>query len=161
MIAVVPQQTDLFAATICENIAAGESSPDMQRILLLVGMLGMTGFIEQLPEGYNTLVSEQAMNLSGGQRQRIAIARALYRDPEILLLDEASAALDPISEQKVQETLQWFKNKNRTIIMIAHKSSAIRQCDAVLVMKEGKIVETGSHEELLERANYYRILLDG
>lgn len=154
-VGVVPQNIDLFAGSIIENIALGEFEPDMQRVLGLSKMLGISDFVEKLPNTYNTYLSEQGINLSGGQRQRIAIARALYRNPEILILDEATSSLDPISEKKVQQTLQWFKEQNKTIIIIAHRLSTIKNCDTILVLNEGKLVEQGNHEELLNLQEYY------
>ena len=155
-VSVVPQQIDLFAGTVIENIAIGFYEPDMQRILELSKMLGISDFIEQLPSGYNSLLGEQGVNLSGGQRQRIAIARALYRNPEILILDEATSNLDQLSESKVQTTLEWFKSKGKTIILIAHRLNTIRNCDEILVLKEGKLVEKGTHNILsINTESYY------
>ena len=125
-VSVVPQQIDLFAGTVIENISIGDYDPDMQRILEISKMLGISDFIEQLPSGYNSLLGEQGVNLSGGQRQRIAIARALYRNPEILILDEATSNLDQLSESKVQATLEWFKLQGKTIILIAHRLNTIK-----------------------------------
>ena len=121
----------------------------------------MDEFIEKLPGGYHSQVSEQGNNLSGGQRQRLGIARALYRNPEILLMDEATSSLDPISEVKVQETLDWFRKQDKTIIIIAHRLSTISHCDKILVMKKGRIVEEGSHHELMYRNGHYRQWLNG
>lgn len=158
IVSVVPQQIDLFVGTIIENIAIGEFEPNIQRILELSKMLGINDFIEQLPLGYNTLLGEQGVNLSGGQRQKIAIARALYKNPEILILDEATSNLDLISEFKVQETLEWFKSQGKTIIIIAHRLSTIKNVDTILVLKEGKLVEEGNHNELLEiKGLYYQM----
>jgi ATP-binding cassette subfamily B protein len=154
-VSVVPQQIDLFAGTVIENIAIGDYEPEMQRILELSKMLGISDFIEQLPSGYNSLLGEQGVNLSGGQRQRIAIARALYRNPEILILDEATSNLDQLSESKVQATLEWFKSKGKTIILIAHRLNTIKNCDEILVLKEGKLVEKGTHNELLNNTESY------
>lgn len=148
-IAVVPQHIDLFGGTLIENIAIGDTEPDLQRVLSLSKMLGIHQFIEQLPNTYHCILSEQGTNLSGGQRQRIAIARALYRNPEVLVLDEATSNLDPLSEQQVQETLQWFQQQGKTVIIIAHRLSTIRRCDTILVLQKGKLVEAGSHETLL------------
>jgi ATP-binding cassette subfamily B protein len=158
MISVVPQHIDLFADTIVENIAIGDFEPDMQKILDLSSRLGINDFVEKLPAGYHTILNEQGVNLSGGQRQRIAIARALYRDPEILILDEATASLDPASEQKVQDTLEWFKQQGKTIIIIAHKLTTIKNCDEILVLKEGRLIEQGCHLSLLEmKGQYYQL----
>jgi ATP-binding cassette subfamily B protein len=148
-VGVVPQHIDLFAGSIVENIAIGDTEPNMQRLLGLAKMLGIHEFVEKLPNSYNTYLSEQGVNLSGGQRQRIAIARALYRNPEILILDEATSSLDPISEQKVQDTLQWFQQQGKTIIVIAHRLSTIKNCDTILVLHQGKLVQEGSHDSLL------------
>jgi len=154
-VSVVPQQIDLFAGTVIENIAIGDYDPDMQRILELSKMLGISDFIEQLPSGYNSLLGEQGVNLSGGQRQRIAIARALYRNPEILILDEATSNLDQLSESKVQSTLEWFKLQGKTIILIAHRLNTIKNCDEILVLKEGKLVEQGTHTSLSNNKESY------
>ena len=154
-VSVVPQQIDLFAGTVIENIAIGDYEPDMQRLLELSKMLGISDFIEQLPSGYNSLLGEQGVNLSGGQRQRIAIARALYRNPEILILDEATSNLDQLSESKVQATLEWFKSKGKTIILIAHRLNTIKNCDEILVLKEGKLVEQGTHNTLSKNTDSY------
>jgi len=158
MISVVPQHIDLFAGTIIENIAIGDPEPDMQKIIHLSNRLGIHDFIEKLPASYNTLLNEQGINLSGGQRQRIAIARALYRNPEILILDEATASLDPASEQKVQETIKWLKQQGKTIIIIAHRLSTIKNCDEILVLKNGQLVEQGNHDNLLGiKGNYFSL----
>jgi ABC-type bacteriocin transporter len=154
-VCVVPQSIDLFAGSIIENITIGEYEPDMQRVLGLLQMLGINEFVEKLPNTYNTFLSEQGVNLSGGQRQRIAIARALYRDPEILILDEATSSLDPASEQKVQITLKWFKEQGKTIIIIAHRLSTIKNCDTILVLHNGKLIEEGHHDQLLNTQGYY------
>ncbi len=154
-VSVVPQQIDLFAGTVIENIAIGDYEPNMQRILELSKMLGISDFIEQLPSGYNSLLGEQGVNLSGGQRQRIAIARALYRNPEILILDEATSNLDQLSESKVQATLEWFKSKGKTIILIAHRLNTIKKCDEILVLKAGKLIEQGTHDSLSNNTESY------
>ncbi len=155
MVGVVPQNIDLFTGTIIDNIAIGDNEPDMQRILSLSKMIGIDSFIEKLPNTYNSIVSEQGVNLSGGQRQRLAIARALYRDPEILILDEATSSLDPTSEQQVQDTLSWFKSQSKTIIIIAHRLTTIKNCDKILVLNQGKLVEQGSHYDLLQSNGHY------
>ncbi|MCW3088886.1 MAG: ABC-type bacteriocin transporter, partial [Sediminibacterium sp.] len=155
VISVVPQQVDLFAGTIIENIALGDADPDMQKILRLSQSLGIDGFVDQLPAAYHTLLHEQGVNLSGGQRQRIAIARALYRDPEILILDEATSSLDPESEGKVQSTLAHFRQRGKTIIIIAHRLSTIQHADTILVLKQGRLAEQGTHTDLLAAQGMY------
>jgi ABC-type bacteriocin transporter len=156
MVGVVPQNIDLFSGTIIDNIAIGDNEPDMQRVLTLSKMIGIDDFIEKLPNTYNSIVSEQGVNLSGGQRQRLAIVRALYRNPEILILDEATSSLDPASEQKVQDSLNWFKAQGKTIIIIAHRLSTIRNCDNILVLSHGKLVEQGSHHQLMQSNGHYK-----
>ncbi|WP_346236608.1 peptidase domain-containing ABC transporter [Niabella insulamsoli] len=155
IISVVPQQVDLFAGSIIENIAIGDMNPDMQKILMLSQLTGISDFIEGLPNTYHTIVSEHGVNFSGGQRQRLAIARALYRNPEILILDEATSNLDPASEQKVQRALEWFKQQGKTIIIIAHRLSTIKKCDIILVLQNGSLAEWGTHDELLVTPKVY------
>lgn len=157
-IAVVPQQIDLFAGTIIENIAIGDSEPDIKKILSLCTRLGINDFIEKMPESYYSIVNEQGSNLSGGQKQRIAIARALYRDPEILILDEATSALDSLNEQKVQEVFASFKNQGKTIIIITHRLPAVKNCDEIFLLKDGKLVGNGTHDELIASSDYYAFL---
>jgi len=154
-VGVVPQHIDLFAGSIIDNIAIGEQEPDMQRVLGLSHLLGINEFVEKLPNTYNTYLSEQGVNLSGGQRQRVAIARALYRKPEILILDEATSSLDPVSEQKVQSTLNWFIQQGKTVVIIAHRLSTIKNCDTILVLHNGKLVEEGRHADLINTDGYY------
>ncbi len=155
MIVAVPQQTDLFKGTLMTNIALGEEDPDMETVLQLCRRLGLEEFINELPGQYDAEIQEQGLNLSGGQRQRIAIARALYRNPEILILDEATSALDPESEQKVNETIQWFHGQKKTVIYITHRLSTLKGCHRVILLKDGKLAAQGSHENLIaEHAEY-------
>lgn len=154
-VGVVPQHIDLFAGSIIDNIAIGDLEPDMQRVLGLSKMLGINEFVEKLPNTYNTYLSEHGVNLSGGQRQRVAIARALYRNPEILILDEATSSLDPASEQKVQNTLNGFKQQGKTVIIIAHRLTTIKNCDSIIVLSNGRLVEEGTHKELLIKGGHY------
>jgi ATP-binding cassette, subfamily C, bacteriocin exporter len=156
IVSTVPQNIDLFAGTVIENIALGDFEPDMQRILGLSQMLGINEFIEKLPNTYGSILSEQGVNLSGGQRQRLAIARALYRMPEILILDEATSSLDPASEQKVQDVLTFFKQQGKTIIIIAHRLSTIKNCDTIAVLQNGKLLELGNHNELISKEGKYK-----
>jgi ATP-binding cassette subfamily B protein len=155
LIGVIPQQLNLFSGTIIENIALGESFPNIQRIMELSDRLSITEFVEKLPYGFETQVGENGAMLSGGQKQRIAIARALYKEPEILLLDEATSALDTHSENLVKDVINEFKMQDKTVIVIAHRLSTIADADTILVMHEGKIIEQGKHHELLYQEGHY------
>jgi ATP-binding cassette, subfamily C, bacteriocin exporter len=148
-VSAVPQQTDLFQGSFISNIALGDPVPDLGRIYDISQRLGLHEFIAQLPGRYHSVIREQGINLSGGQKQRLGIARALYRDPAILILDEATSALDPDSERKVQQTLLWFYNQKKTIIVIAHRLSTIKLCDTIVFLKQGKPAVCGTHEILL------------
>lgn len=155
LIGVIPQQLNLFSGNIIENIALGASFPDIQRVLALSKQLGITEFVEKLPNGFETQIGENGAMLSGGQKQRIAIARALYKNPEILLMDEATSSLDTNSEKMVKEVIDNFKLQRKTIIVIAHRLSTIANADTILVMKNGAIVESGNHLNLLEQKKEY------
>jgi ATP-binding cassette subfamily B protein len=155
IVSVVPQQIDLFGGNIIENIAIGDFEPDMQRILGICQILGIIEFVEKLPKGFETPIGENGATLSGGQRQRLAIARALYRNPEILILDEATSALDTISEQYVQNTIKLLRENGKTIIIIAHRLSTVRFADQIIVLESGKLIESGNHKELFEQKGKY------
>jgi len=152
IIACVPQEIDLFSGSVADNIAPAEMKPDMGRMLQLCNGLGMSEFIESLPGGFNTMIGEHGATLSGGQRQRIAIARALYNDPEILVLDEATSSLDPISEEQIQNSLANFRKAGKTLIVIAHRLSTIARADRIYVLHKGQVSEYGTFPELV-RAN--------
>lgn len=156
LVSVVPQQIDLFSGNVIENIAIGEDFPDIQHILDITKKLGILGFVEKLPNGFQTYLGENGALLSGGQKQRIAIARALYKNPEILILDEATSSLDTESEQVIQNTLQEFRNQGKTMIVIAHRLSTIANADTILVMKEGQIIEQGNHNDLISQDSAYK-----
>ena len=155
-IAVVPQKIDLFAGNVLENIAVGEFNPDMEKVIKVCEMLGMMKFIEKLPHGFNTYLGENGATLSGGQQQRIAIARALYRDPEILILDEATSSLDSTSEQFVLNTLEMLRNTNKTVIVIAHRLSTISLAQRVIVFDRGKVVQEGTFADLTKIDGHFR-----
>jgi ABC-type bacteriocin transporter len=149
LVSVVPQQIDLFAGNVIDNIALGDYEPDMQRIIDISAQLGIIDFIESLPQGFQTYLGENGTALSGGQRQRIAIARAIYRNPEILILDEATSSLDSVSELYVQKTIDLLKADHKTIIVIAHRLSTLNNADQIIVLDQGKVIEQGSHDQLL------------
>lgn len=148
VISVVPQQIDLFAGNVIDNIAVGDDEPDMQKIIDIASQLGIIGFIEALPKGFQTYLGENGTSLSGGQRQRIAIARALYRNPEILILDEATSSLDSVSEKYVQRMIEMLKADRKTVIVITHRSSTLNNADKIIVLDKGVVVEQGSHKML-------------
>ena len=155
VISVVPQKIDLFAGNVIDNIAVGRFEPNMEKIITICKKLGILSFIEELPNGFETYLGENGASLSGGQKQRIAIARALYKDPEILILDEATSSLDSASEQYVQQTLNYLRESNKTVILIAHRLSTVFRADKICVLEKGRLVEEGSHKELLIRENHY------
>ncbi|MCB0588312.1 MAG: peptidase domain-containing ABC transporter, partial [Phaeodactylibacter sp.] len=157
---VVPQKLDLFAGNVIENIAVGELNPDIQRVMEVCRLLGLETLIKSLPAEFNTYLGENGANLSGGQRQRLALARALYRSPEILILDEATSSLDSISEEHVQRAIQTLKAKGKTIIIIAHRLSTVMNADKIVVLENGRIAEEGAHSALLRRRGHYYRLWD-
>lgn len=155
LIGAVPQKIDLFAGNVVENIAVGDYQPDMKKLIDICAGLGILEFIEKLPDGFNSYLGENGAVLSGGQKQRIAIARALYKDPEVLILDEATSSLDSSSEKYVKNMIDIFRGQKKTVILIAHRLSTIFLADKIVVLDKGRVVEEGSHEELLAVKKYY------
>jgi ABC-type bacteriocin transporter len=155
MVSAVPQDVHLFAGNVINNIAVGEFEPDMKKIVSICQELDIMKFIENLPNGFNTYIGENGTSLSGGQRQRLAIARAMYRDPEILILDEATSSLDSKSEQHIQLAVQSLRRKSKTIIIIAHRLSTVMNADKIVVLEQGKLIEEGSHKKLLTKKGKY------
>jgi len=151
-IALVPQDIFLFGGSIWENISYGKPGASDADILEAAAGANALEFIDRFPEGMNTLVGERGTQLSGGQRQRIAIARAILKDPRILILDEATSSLDSESEKLVQDALERLM-KGRTSLVIAHRLSTIRKADQIVVLDQGKIIETGTHDQLISRDN--------
>lgn len=157
--ALVSQDPILFNSSVIENIAFGDEQPDLNRVTEAAKIANAHTFITQMQEGYESIIGERGSLLSGGQKQRLSIARAMYKNPEILILDEATSALDLESEKLVQEALDRVMN-DRTCIVIAHRLSTIRKSDLILVMDQGKVVERGSHEALLKENGFYKKLFD-
>ena len=163
----VNQEAILFNDTFFNNITFGvdlsQPAPDgktwQEAVEDAARIANAHDFIMATPEGYETNIGDRGSRLSGGQRQRISIARAILKNPPILILDEATSALDTESEKQVQEALEHLM-KERTTLVVAHRLSTIRNADLICVMHEGKIVETGKHEELLKKDGYYRRLVE-
>ncbi|MFO5439511.1 MAG: ABC transporter ATP-binding protein, partial [Dolichospermum sp.] len=159
-IAVVSQDTFIFNTSVWKNIAYGTPKVTETEIKEAARLANALEFILEMPEGFNTQLGDRGVRLSGGQRQRIAIARALLRNPEILILDEATSALDSVSERLIQESLEKL-SAGRTVIAIAHRLSTIAKADKVVVLEQGKIVEQGEYQELLQQRGkfwqYYQI----
>jgi ATP-binding cassette subfamily B protein len=155
IMALVPQHPELLTGTLFDNIAPGEIEPDTGRVMEIAAEVGLTGFLNELPEGIFTHVGEQGFTLSGGERQRIALARALYREPEILILDEFTSALDADAEKDLIKLVLTLKQQGMTLVVISHKPQLARIADQVLLISEGVVAESGRHDELCEREGPY------
>jgi subfamily B ATP-binding cassette protein MsbA len=157
LIGIVSQESILFNTSVLENIAFGDDAPDMNRAIQAAQTANAHGFISQMEKGYESIIGERGNKLSGGQKQRLCIARALYKNPEILILDEATSALDTESEKLVQEALENLM-RDRTSLVIAHRLSTIKNADEIIVLSKGEIAEKGTHGELLQNQGiYYRL----
>ncbi len=154
---IVLQECFLFSGTIRDNIAMAAPDASMERIIQVSRIAGAHEFISEMPLGYDTYVEERGSSLSGGQKQRIAIARALIMNPNILIFDEATSSLDYESEKVIQKNLNLIR-EGRTVIFIAHRLSIMRDCDLVIVIDKGKIIETGTHEFLMQKDGLYAYL---
>jgi len=155
MISVVPQQLNLFAGNIIDNIAIGDFNPDMDKMIQIAKQLGLMPFIENLPRGFNTYIGENGTQLSGGEKQRLAIARALYADPEVLIFDEATSSLDSMSEEYVKEIIRNLIDSNKTILIIAHRLSTVINADKIVILENGKLIEEGTHQSLYVTGTHY------
>jgi len=153
-IGVVPQESFLFSTSIRENIAFGNPGVSEEEIIEAAKTCEIYSEIMEFPAGLDTLVGERGVSLSGGQKQRIALARAIIRNPEILILDDALSSVDAQTEERILKNLRKVM-KNRTSIVISHRIVAVENCDLIIVMDEGRIVEQGSHEELLNLNGIY------
>ena len=155
LVCVVPQRIDLFEGTILENITLDDYEPDNAHVLKLCKDIGILSFIETLPMGFNTNIGENGVQLSGGQRQRLAIARALYRNPEILVLDEATSSLDSESERSIKQIVEGMRRQGKTVLLIAHRLGTVMNSDEIFVLKGGVLLEQGTHQELLAAGGEY------
>lgn len=155
IICVIPQKIDLFEGSVAENLTLNDYDPDWKRIIDSCKTVGILEFIEKLPNGFHTNIGENGVQLSGGQRQRLAIARALYRDSEILILDEATSALDSESEIHIKNIINQLKEQGKTILLIAHRLGTVMNADKIFVLQEGAIMEEGTHNELLAINEHY------
>jgi subfamily B ATP-binding cassette protein MsbA len=159
LMGVVSQDTVLLNDTVLANIAFGSPGASREQVEAAALAANAAGFIATLPKGYDTMLGERGTLLSGGQRQRIAIARALLRDPPILILDEATSALDTESERLVQQAIERLMLQ-RTVLVIAHRLATVRHADEIVVLEAGRVVQRGSHDELLRSGGLYRRLYD-
>lgn len=155
MVSTVPQQLSLFSGNIIDNIAVGDLHPDMERIVSIVQQLDLIPFIEKLPNGFNTQIGENGTSLSGGEKQRLAIARAMYKNPEIFIFDEATSSLDSDSEQHVKSVIQDLKQQGKTILIIAHRLSTVIDADKIAILENGDLIEEGTHNSLFTSGTRY------
>ena len=158
-IGLVSQETFLFDGTISDNICYPILDTDLDKIIRAAELSQCDEFIDRFPDGYNTLIGERGQRLSVGQKQRISIARAILKDPSILIFDEATSSVDNRTENLIQKSLKDI-SKDRTTIAIAHRLSTIRNADLILVLEEGKIIESGTHNQLVDLNGNYKYLWD-
>jgi ATP-binding cassette subfamily C protein len=155
----VPQGVHLIDDTLTRNIALGlrDEEVDAERVAEVARMAQLDELLERLPEGLATVVGERGVRLSGGERQRVAVARALYRDPEVLVLDEATAALDNRTERELTRAIETLRGR-KTLIVVAHRLSTVERCDRVVFLRDGRVADTGPFDELLERCADFRAM---
>ena len=153
-IGYVSQEAFLFTGTVAENLLLGRPDATFEEMVEAAGIAGAKEFIEGLPEGYETTVGERGMKLSGGQRQRISLARAVLRNPSVLVLDEATSAVDTLTEEAIQENLHRFR-EGRATLAVAHRLSTVLKSDEILVLVDGLVLERGDHQSLLDARGVY------
>ena len=153
-IGMAMQDVFLFSDTIEGNIAYGDPECPFEKVEAAAKLADADGFIRQMPDGYDTIVGERGVGLSGGQKQRISLARALIKDPAIIILDDTTSAVDMETETQIQKALKKV-TANRTLFIIAYRISSVKDCDQILVMNGGKVIEHGTHNELVKQGGYY------
>jgi ATP-binding cassette, subfamily C, bacteriocin exporter len=158
LVCSVPQRIELIAGSVLDNVALGDPEPDLRRVLEVMRAAGIADMVDQLPAGLDTELGENGAMLSGGERQRLAIARALYRDTEILIFDEATSSLDGPSVMTVRGLMEERRARGRTVIVIAHNLDLVRDADRIVVMRAGTVVEQGAHADLIARRGAYQSL---
>ena len=151
---VVMQEAKIFTGSILDNIALSDFKPDREKCLRLLEVVDLSDFVRRLPMGIDTRIGTTGVELSGGQKQRLMIARALYKEPRLLFLDEATSSLDANNERSIVERIQSMTG-DTTIIIAAHRLSTVQNADRIIYIKDGRIVEAGTHEELTDRKGYY------
>jgi ATP-binding cassette subfamily B protein len=154
-VGIVQQDVFLFTATLRENIAYGREDATMEEVIEAARVAQMDDFIQSLSDGYETVVGERGSTLSGGQRQRLSIARAVLLDPPILVLDDSTSSVDATTEERIRKAMEAVM-RGRTTFVIAHRLSTVHRADQILVLDGGRIVERGTHQELLELEGHYR-----
>ncbi|HYR27437.1 MAG TPA: ATP-binding cassette domain-containing protein, partial [Thermoanaerobaculia bacterium] len=153
-IGMVPQETFLFSESVAENIRFGRAEAADPEVEEVANQAGLTTDVAAFPQGLNTVIGERGITLSGGQKQRTAIARALVRDPLILILDDSLSAVDTHTEERILSALRTIR-QGRTVLIVSHRVSSVKDADHIIVLDDGRIVERGTHEQLVERRGYY------